>query len=459
MTTAAAQGMLYATITRIDRERREVTLVATSETLDSFGTRFSFEASVAAFQRAWGNVREMHANKAVGRIVAWTADAARRLITVVVRISRGAEDTWQKLLDGTLRGASIGASNVEWERGTDGLPVATAYDLVELSLVDNPSNPDCQVLIVRMGADPCAAHGGVGATIRRGGRVMARRAGPGPVPANSLSGELGNAADAVNAVQPQSVGKLVLATSTDPEASDYGVPPRVGVAATPFVAGQSGWLSNTATSGAFHPGGHQHMPGSSAFETVDFGEPYPTWETDEMHPPLAGAAPTRPTPAKRNGQQHAARDGRSQGMMPQWHAMRDSAIDHATGVMESCGCPTCATVAQTIRATLAEADGEPDDAAPTAGRMVVATAERAFQRQVAGAFTHLSGVLAALTERVELIATQPLPGGPVAMATRGFTQLPVEQQIATLQRFAARSGDPNVQAEAAATILSLQQQG
>jgi hypothetical protein len=75
-------------------------------------------------------------------------DETRRIF-VTIRISRGAESTWEKVLDGTLRGASIGATNVRWERQRRSVgdqerevDVATRYDLVELSLVDNPSNPD-----------------------------------------------------------------------------------------------------------------------------------------------------------------------------------------------------------------------------------------------------------------------------------------------------------------------------
>jgi hypothetical protein len=140
--------------------------------------------------------------------------------------------------------------------------------------------------------------------------------------------------------------------------------------------------------------------------------------------------------------------------VPQWHQVRDSAIDHAAGVMDRCGCSSCSALSQAIRGAQTAI---PVPSVRMASRNAVAEEQRAFQRQVSGAFEQLSGVLAALTERVETIAAQPAAGGPVAMATRGFTQLPVEQQIATLQHFAARSGDPNVQAEAAAAILSLQQ--
>jgi site-specific DNA-cytosine methylase len=79
-----------------------------------------------------------------GELVGPLDDAARRIYTRI-RISKGAQDTWEKVKDGTLAGASIGASDVVWQNqriaGED-VPVATRYDLVELSLVDLPSNPD-----------------------------------------------------------------------------------------------------------------------------------------------------------------------------------------------------------------------------------------------------------------------------------------------------------------------------
>ncbi len=152
MAPTSARGVAlvgYAPITRVDAERREIELCATSEALDAHGTIFDYGASKAAFTRWLGNVREMHERRAVGRRVAVRCDDEARRIYVRLRISRGAQDTWEKVLDGTLRGASIGASDVIWRRERRTLAgrsrvvnVATRYDLAELSLVDNPSNPD-----------------------------------------------------------------------------------------------------------------------------------------------------------------------------------------------------------------------------------------------------------------------------------------------------------------------------
>ncbi len=146
------QRVGYAPIVRVDATRREIELCATSEAVDSYGTIFSYEASKKAFERWLGNVREMHERKAVGQRVAVRCDDDARKVFVTLRISRGAQDTWEKICDGTLRGASIGAANVKWDEpqpslwdavdGTLRPKVATEYDLVELSLVDNPSNPD-----------------------------------------------------------------------------------------------------------------------------------------------------------------------------------------------------------------------------------------------------------------------------------------------------------------------------
>jgi hypothetical protein len=106
----------YAPIVRLDPARREIELCATSEALDAHGTVFDYEASKDAFTRWIGNVREMHERRAVGMRVAARCDDEARKVYVRVRISRGAQDTWEKVLDGTLRGASGAASAGDFAR-------------------------------------------------------------------------------------------------------------------------------------------------------------------------------------------------------------------------------------------------------------------------------------------------------------------------------------------------------
>jgi hypothetical protein len=145
---------LYAPITRIDNEKREVEGVATSEAIDSFGTIFSYDASKKAFQ-TWiertANVREMHDRKAVGKGVGVYFDDTNKQVIVRSRVSRGAQDTWIKIQEGVLSGYSVGAVHPTWgkvERDGKTYPYLMGYDLAELSYVDNASNPDGQGLAI-----------------------------------------------------------------------------------------------------------------------------------------------------------------------------------------------------------------------------------------------------------------------------------------------------------------------
>jgi hypothetical protein len=141
--------MMYVPITRIDDKNWEVEGVATSEAVDSFNTIFSYEASKKAFQK-WiertANVREMHDRKAVGKGVGVRFDDDNKQVFVRLRVSKGAPDTWTKIQEGVLSGLSVGAGKpYTWEnteRNGKSYPYLTAYDLAELSIVDNASNPD-----------------------------------------------------------------------------------------------------------------------------------------------------------------------------------------------------------------------------------------------------------------------------------------------------------------------------
>src|SRR5690348_18500697 len=66
----------FAPIVRVDASRREIELCATSETVDSHGTIFDYNASKDAFTRWIGNVREMHGRQALAH--AWRCAAMTR---------------------------------------------------------------------------------------------------------------------------------------------------------------------------------------------------------------------------------------------------------------------------------------------------------------------------------------------------------------------------------------------
>lgn len=140
---------------RIDKKNRIVYGIAQIEDSkpDLQGDIVDFKASIRAFNNWSGNVREMHESKAVGRKVAVIPLLDKKAILVGVRISRGAEDTWQKVLDGTLSGFSIGGESLKKEKeyhepSKKSINRIKDYRLDELSLVDSPANPGCRITLV-----------------------------------------------------------------------------------------------------------------------------------------------------------------------------------------------------------------------------------------------------------------------------------------------------------------------
>lgn len=145
---------------KIDEEKRTVSGFATLDNVDAHGDIIDAAASVDAFKRFRGGLREMHTNNAVGTLVSFEEakkyyDEDKEVYTgvyITAKVSKGAQDTWEKVLDGTYKGFSIGGKIKKRDKLTmDGVerPVIKEYDLIEVSLVDNPANPLANVLTVR----------------------------------------------------------------------------------------------------------------------------------------------------------------------------------------------------------------------------------------------------------------------------------------------------------------------
>lgn len=153
--TTDIEAAMYVPITRIDKEKWEVEGQATSDAIDHYGTIFDYDSSKRAFQAWRGNIREMHdPKKAVGRSIDVVPNDETRTITVRAFVSKGARDTWEKVCDGTLSGFSIGVPKDKYklkEVQRNGKSVLMYYDheLAELSLVDNPGSPGCNIAVVR----------------------------------------------------------------------------------------------------------------------------------------------------------------------------------------------------------------------------------------------------------------------------------------------------------------------
>jgi hypothetical protein len=146
---------------KVDKERRVVSGFATLDNVDKQADIVTTDASLKAFAKFRGNIREMHQPTAVGKMISFKEDKyfdpeAKKFysgVYVSTYISKGAQNTWEKVLDGTLSGFSIGGRMNKWDDGYDEkmdskIRIIKDYDLVELSLVDNPANQFANVLSV-----------------------------------------------------------------------------------------------------------------------------------------------------------------------------------------------------------------------------------------------------------------------------------------------------------------------
>lgn len=151
---------------KVDKKHRLVSGFATLDNIDTQNDVVLAEASLKAFARARGNIREMHQPIAAGKLVDFREDEyfdpedkkLYRGIFVTARVSEGAQDTWLKVLDGTLTGFSIGgeikdASSEFVKEAGRTVRFVKDYDLVELSLVDNPANQLANVFSIQKAAN------------------------------------------------------------------------------------------------------------------------------------------------------------------------------------------------------------------------------------------------------------------------------------------------------------------
>lgn len=165
-TTDEKSVHLDVEFSKVNKQKRLVSGWATLDNVDTEGDVVTADASLDAFSRARGNLREMHKkDSAVGRVVSFKQDTFRapdgsvhKGIFVTARVSEGAQDTWLKVLDGTLSGFSIGGSIVDSEEdwtkdGSQKIRKVTKFDLTELSLVDNPGNQYADVIRIQKSAD------------------------------------------------------------------------------------------------------------------------------------------------------------------------------------------------------------------------------------------------------------------------------------------------------------------
>jgi hypothetical protein len=146
---------------KVDKERRIVSGFATLDNVDRQNDIVTTDASVKAFEKFRGNIREMHGPTAVGKMIGFREEKffdpeTKKFysgVYVSVYVSKGAQNTWEKVLDGTLSGFSIGGRMNKWDDAYDEkmdapIRIIKEYDLTELSLVDSPANQFANVMSI-----------------------------------------------------------------------------------------------------------------------------------------------------------------------------------------------------------------------------------------------------------------------------------------------------------------------
>lgn len=149
----------------INVAKRIVSGFGTIDNPDQTDDVITKEASINAWSNWRGNVREQHSDLAAGRVVnyrpeIYIADDGKVYngLYVDAYVSKGAPDTWEKVLDGTLSGFSVGGQieecHTEYLADDDRtVRYITKYRMVELSLVDSPGNELCNVMSIQKAAD------------------------------------------------------------------------------------------------------------------------------------------------------------------------------------------------------------------------------------------------------------------------------------------------------------------
>jgi len=160
-TTDKENLRLSMPIGKVDAERRIVSGFASLDNIDKQDDIVTAEASVKAFKNFKGNLREMHQPSAVGKMVSFKEDRyfdpnSKKFyngVYVSAYVSKGAQDAWEKVLDGTYSGFSIGGNIKSWDDAYNAdldkaIRVIKDYELFELSLVDSPANQFASIISV-----------------------------------------------------------------------------------------------------------------------------------------------------------------------------------------------------------------------------------------------------------------------------------------------------------------------
>lgn len=164
-------------VQKVDKARRLVSGFATLDNIDQQDDIVLSTAAKQAFDDFLGNLRLMHQPIPVGKVVDFKEDMyvdpetgeCYNGVYVTAYVSKGAENAWQMVLDGTLTGFSIGGTATDKETIIkDGKPVRIikGMKMVELSLVDSPANQHAKILEIHKMSDGTTEASGISSDIK-----------------------------------------------------------------------------------------------------------------------------------------------------------------------------------------------------------------------------------------------------------------------------------------------------
>lgn len=147
---AAPTKSFFVPLSKIDPDQRMVYGYASTEALDAEGetiTVDALKAALPAYMR-FSNLREMHQLSAIGTTKQAKVD--EKGLYIGGKIVDNA--AWEKIKAGVYKGFSVGG-NVTARDPVDESRI-TGLDLVEISAVDRPCNPECLIDLWKASRDP-----------------------------------------------------------------------------------------------------------------------------------------------------------------------------------------------------------------------------------------------------------------------------------------------------------------
>src|SRR5580692_9232641 len=147
-----ADFQFFMPIAKVDTEKRTVSGYASTPAKDSDGEIVTLDAVRSALPgyMDYGNIREMHALKAVG--VAQEANVDTKGLFLTAKIVD--DDAWAKCVEGVYKGFSIGGRKLA-KTGNK----ITSIEMTEISVVDRPANPECKMSLAKSAKNVGEAQG------------------------------------------------------------------------------------------------------------------------------------------------------------------------------------------------------------------------------------------------------------------------------------------------------------